>query len=126
MINVLHCYKTYYPDTFGGIEQVIYQLAEGGVKEGIHSTVLTHSPDFKEEVSILDHHTIHRVKTFCEFASTPFSFKAVPTFRRFSQSTDIINYHFPYSFMHLMHFAADIKNFQWSVIILILLKKDFA
>lgn len=110
MINVLHCYKTYYPDTFGGIEQVIYQLAEGGVKENIHSTVFTHSPDFKEEVSILDHHTIHRVKTFCEFASTPFSFKAVPTFRRLAQSADIIHYHFPYPFMDFMHFAAGIKK----------------
>ena len=54
MINVLHCYKTYYPDTFGGIEQVIYQLAEGGIRENIRSTVLTHSPAYDEEVSILD------------------------------------------------------------------------
>jgi rhamnosyl/mannosyltransferase len=25
-MKVLHFYKTYYPDSFGGIEQVIYQL----------------------------------------------------------------------------------------------------
>lgn len=110
MINVLHCYKTYYPDTFGGIEQVIYQLAEGGIRENIRSTVLTHSPAYDEEVSILDHHTIHRVKTVCEFASTPFSFKAVATFKELAKSADIIHYHFPYPFMDFMHFAAGIKK----------------
>lgn len=110
MINVLHCYKTYYPDTFGGIEQVIYQLAEGGVKENIHSTVFTHSPEFEQQVSELDHHTIYRVKTLCELASTPFSFSAISDFKRLAQSADIIHYHFPYPFMDFMHFAADIKK----------------
>lgn len=110
MINVLHCYKTYYPDTFGGIEQVIYQLAEGGVKENIRSTVLTHSPAFEQNVSVLEHHTIHRVKTVCEFASTPLSFSAISTFRKLAQSADIIHYHFPYPFMDVMHFAAGIDK----------------
>ena len=49
MIKVLHCYKTYYPDTFGGIEQVIYQLAEGGFKSSIESVVFTHSPQFENK-----------------------------------------------------------------------------
>lgn len=41
MLKVLHFYKTYYPDTFGGIEQVIYQLSESGVEHNIESSVLT-------------------------------------------------------------------------------------
>lgn len=110
MIKVLHCYKTYYPDTFGGIEQVIYQLAEGGVKENIESTVLTHSPGFENKISKLDHHTIYRVKTLYEFASTPFSFSAVSEFKKLAQDADIIHYHFPYPFMDFMHFAAGIKK----------------
>ena len=88
MIKVLHCYKTYYPDTFGGIEQVIYQLAEGGIKEGIKSTVFTHSPNFTEKESIFDHHTIHRVKTVCELASTPFSFSAISEFKKLAMNAD--------------------------------------
>ena len=110
MINVLHCYKTYYPDTFGGIEQVIYQLAEGSVKENIRSTVFTHSPTFDRKDDILDHHAIHRVKTLCEFASTPFSFSAISEFKKMAQAADIIHYHFPYPFMDFMHFAAGIKK----------------
>lgn len=41
MLKVLHFYKTYYPDTFGGIEQVIYQLSESGLNFGVESTVLS-------------------------------------------------------------------------------------
>ncbi|WP_337022323.1 MULTISPECIES: glycosyltransferase family 4 protein [unclassified Pantoea] len=110
MIKVLHCYKTYYPDTFGGIEQVIYQLAEGGVKEDIQSIVFTHSPAFGQTTTMFAHHTIHRVKTLCEFASTPFSLTAISDFKKLASQADIIHYHFPYPFMDLMHFAAGIKK----------------
>ncbi|PZD65169.1 glycosyl transferase family 1 [Pantoea ananatis] len=110
MIKVLHCYKTYYPDTFGGIEQVIYQLAEGGVKEGIQATVFTHSPDFSESKAQYSHHSIYRVRTLCEFASTPFSLSAIKEFKKLAQQADIIHYHFPYPFMDCMHFAAGISK----------------
>lgn len=110
MIKVLHCYKTYYPDTFGGIEQVIYQLSEGGIKEEIESVVFTHSPDFENKKQSLDNHHIYRVKTQCEFASTPFSYSAIKEFRELAQDADIIHYHFPYPFMDFMHFAAGIKK----------------
>jgi len=110
MIKVLHCYKTYYPDTFGGIEQVIYQLSEGGIKENIESVVFTHSPDFENKEQSLDNHHIYRVKTKCEFASTPFSYSAIKEFRKLALNADIIHYHFPYPFMDFMHFAAGIKK----------------
>lgn len=110
MIKVLHCYKTYYPDTFGGIEQVIYQLAEGGVKENIQSKVFTHSPSFDIKESKLAHHSVYRVKTFLELASTPFSYSAIREFKELAKNADVIHYHFPYPFMDFMHFAAGIKK----------------
>ncbi|CDL19923.1 COG0438: Glycosyltransferase [Klebsiella pneumoniae IS53] len=36
-MRVLHVYKTYYPDTYGGIEQVIYQLSQGCARRGDRS-----------------------------------------------------------------------------------------
>ncbi|MCF5446300.1 glycosyl transferase family 1, partial [Pseudomonas syringae] len=44
MIKVLHFFKTYYPDTTGGIEQVIFQLAQGCRAFDVESQVLTLSP----------------------------------------------------------------------------------
>lgn len=38
MLKVLHFYKTYYPDSYGGIELVIFQLCEGAPAYGIDST----------------------------------------------------------------------------------------
>lgn len=110
MIKVLHCYKTYYPDTLGGIEQVIYQLSEGGFPVGIQSTVFTLSPSGKSSLSSLENHTIYSVKTQCEFASTPFSIKAIAEFRQLAAQADIIHYHFPYPFMDMIHFLAGIKK----------------
>lgn len=110
MIKVLHCYKTYYPDTFGGIEQVIYQLAEGSVGNNIQSTVFVHSPEIEGKGTELDHHSIYRVKTFCEFASTPFSLSAISKFKSLAADADIIHYHFPYPFMDFLHFASQIDK----------------
>ena len=110
MIKVLHCYKTYYPDTFGGIEQVIYQLAEGGVNEDIASTVFIHSNSFDKKISQYDNHKIYRVETSLEFASTPFSFSAIKEFRKLADDADVIHYHFPYPFMDFLHFAAKIDK----------------
>ncbi|WP_347290667.1 glycosyltransferase [Kluyvera georgiana] len=110
MLKVLHCYKTYYPDTFGGIEQVIYQLSEGSLNHGIESTVFTLS----RKAAILDdkiaNHSIYRVKKDFEIASTPFSFSAISKFKKIANDADIIHYHFPYPFMDFMHFAANIKK----------------
>ncbi|MGZ5202472.1 MAG: glycosyl transferase family 1, partial [Telluria sp.] len=40
-MRVLHFYKTYYPDSLGGIEQVIRQLCKGTGKLGVHNEVLS-------------------------------------------------------------------------------------
>ena len=34
-MRVLHFFKTYLPDSVGGIEQVIFQLCESGAQHGI-------------------------------------------------------------------------------------------
>ena len=43
-MKVLHFYKTYFPDTVGGIEQVIYQIARGTTSLGVTTEVLSLSP----------------------------------------------------------------------------------
>ncbi|MEG3136186.1 glycosyltransferase family 4 protein [Rouxiella sp. T17] len=111
MINVLHCYKTYYPDSFGGIEQVIYQLSEGGVQRGISSTVFTLTDnEIGANPSPIENHSSYRVKTQLEVASTPFSLKAFNEFKKLAEKADIIHYHFPYPFMDFLHYGARIKK----------------
>jgi len=40
-MGVLHFYKTYYPDSFGGVEQVIFQLGRESSRDGVESSVLS-------------------------------------------------------------------------------------
>ena len=105
-MRVLHVYKTYYPDTYGGIEQVIYQLCQGCARRGITADVFTFSPDKETElVSYEDHRVIYN-KQLVEIASTPFSYNALSRFKAIKDNYDIINYHFPFPFMDMLHLTA--------------------
>ena len=59
-MKVLHFYKTYLPDTIGGIEQVINQIARGTVNLGVTTEVLALSPTAVERVVEVDGHSVHR------------------------------------------------------------------
>ena len=44
-MRVLHLFKTYLPETVGGIEQVIFQICQSGIAHGIQGEVLTLSAE---------------------------------------------------------------------------------
>jgi rhamnosyl/mannosyltransferase len=110
MLKVLHFYKTYYPDSFGGIEQVIFQLSEAGVCHQIESTTLSLSTRGDIDNERVGLHTAYYAATNFEVASTPFSVSAISKFKALAAQADIIHYHFPYPFMDLVHFIADVKK----------------
>ena len=101
-MRVLHFYKTCYPYSFGGIEQVIYQLCRGGVHHGIEGKVLTLSPEGKEDTLEIEGHTVHRVKQNFNLASTGFSFAAFKRFKELASQADVVHYHFPWPFMDIV------------------------
>jgi len=109
-MKVLHFYKTYYPDSFGGVEQVIYQLASGSAKLGIETTVLALSPNRQDKVITLGGHTVHRCHSDIQLASTDFSLGAFRQFSELASKADIVHYHFPWPFMDMVHFASRHKK----------------
>lgn len=110
MIKVLHFFKTYYPDSMGGIEQVIYQLAQGGSAQGIESQVLYLSRRGAARNEPVDQHLTHRSKLDLHVASTGFSLSAFKDFAELANQADIVHYHFPWPYMDLVHFASRIKK----------------
>jgi rhamnosyl/mannosyltransferase len=101
----LHFFKTYYPDTTGGIEQVIFQLCQGNQAFGVESQVLTLSPDpFPARLTIADH-SVTRVKENFNVASTGFSLQAFKQFKQMAAEADLVHFHFPWPMMDLVHFA---------------------
>ncbi|MYM81744.1 glycosyltransferase [Duganella sp. FT50W] len=108
-MRVLHVYKSYYPDTWGGIEQVIRQLCVGTERLGVTNEMLTLSRG-GPPVLEFDGLTVHRVPMNFEIASTGFSLAAIRKLARLARDVDVIHYHFPWPFMDIAHFAARIKK----------------
>lgn len=103
-MNVLHFFKTYYPDSYGGVENLIFQLAKNGVKQGIQSEVLSLSSKGCARNERIDNHLVHRSNLDFYLASTGFSYSVFSDFRELADKADIIHYHFPWPFMDIVHF----------------------
>ncbi|MFA6061877.1 MAG: glycosyltransferase family 4 protein [Gallionella sp.] len=105
-IRVLHFFKVYYPDSFGGIEQVIFQLCKGGAAHGYQGEVLALSHDTHETPIEFSGHLVYQAKLDLQIASTGFSFSALNKFRQLADTADVIHFHFPWPFMDMIHFLS--------------------
>jgi rhamnosyl/mannosyltransferase len=103
-MRVLHFYKTYQSESYGGIEQTIYQLCKCSSASGVESEVLTLSDDPDPAELMYEGHKVHRVKLDLQIASTGFSLSALKRFAQLAAEVDIVHYHFPWPFMDLAHF----------------------
>lgn len=108
-MNILHVYKTFLNDTFGGVEQTIFQIAKANESDFEH-TVLSLSKDgYRSE-------TMHAgIKNICykedfSIASNSFSFSLWRDFKKLVQKADVVHYHFPWPFADVMHLFWRIKK----------------
>lgn len=102
--RVLHVTKTYYPDSFGGVEQVIRQLSTATNQMGIENRVFTLSRKALEMPEVHDGAThITRVPVHLDIASTPMSYSALSRFRQAVSQADVLHYHYPWPFGDLLH-----------------------
>lgn len=103
-MKILHFYKTAFPDSTGGIEQVISQIARGTSRLGASVEVLSLSHHIPPSFLEVDGYMIHRERLNFEIASTGFSWSVIAKFSQLAKSVDIIHYHFPWPFMDVVHF----------------------
>lgn len=109
-MKVLHFYKTYFPDSIGGTEQVINQIARGTAQLGVTAEVLSLSATGDVGTIEIDAHKVHRSRTSFEIASTPFSATAFSRFRELVNEADLVHYHFPYPFADMLHFVSRVNK----------------
>jgi glycosyltransferase involved in cell wall biosynthesis len=109
-MRVLHFYKTAFPDSMGGVEQVINQIARSSGRLGIKSEVLSLTPKRVPRTIELDGYFAHRAKLDFQVASTGFSVSAFLRFYQLAQKADLIHYHFPWPFMDVVHFATSVRK----------------
>ncbi len=109
-MRVLHFYKTYYPDTVGGIEQVIRQMCVGTGRLGVTNRVLTLTREKSNFDYEFEGHQVRRVPLDFEIASNAVSFGAFRALARMAKECDVVHYHFPWPFMDLAHFVSRVNK----------------
>lgn len=109
-MRVLHFYKASIPDSIGGIEQVIDQIARGAVSLGAATDVLSLGQQRSERPIEINGYHGYRAKVDFQIAATGFSMSAFALFARLAKRADIIHYHFPWPFMDLVHFISQTKK----------------
>jgi len=104
-MKVLHLFKTYFPDSYGGTEQFINQLARGCSTRGVEVDVLSLTRESDRASQPIDGHMSHRARLDFEISSTGFSWQVIGRFKELAARTDIVHLHFPWPFMDVVHFA---------------------
>jgi glycosyltransferase involved in cell wall biosynthesis len=109
-MRVLHFFKTSFPDSMGGTEQVINQIARGSHHLGVQTDVLSLTSNVCPATIEMDGYQAHRVKLNFQIASTGFSYSAFKRFAQLAKQADVVHYHYPWPFMDLVHFATRVKK----------------
>lgn len=107
-MRVLQVYRTYFPDTQGGGEEVIRTLSRGLVAIGVEVVVLYPSRQVADvDEYVLDGVRVCRVPELMEVASCNVFVRGLGVFRRWARWADVIHYHFPWPFADVLHFLVE-------------------
>ena len=107
-MRVLHVYRRYFPDPFGGIEESIRQIALTTKSKGVETRIFTLSPEPIPIKIVRPEGIIYRSKSWISPASC--NLGGIQAFRLFAELSlwaDIIHYHFPWPFADLLNLTAN-------------------
>jgi O-antigen biosynthesis rhamnosyltransferase len=109
-LKVLHFYKTFYPDSYGGAEQAIHQICRATTREGVSNTVLAVSPTANPIEILSPEHRVVRAKRLLQVASMDVSIDAFKQFKALAKEVDLIHVHYPWPFMDAVLWASQINR----------------
>lgn len=102
-LRALHIYRTYFPETHGGVQEAIRQIAMATREEGVDTTIFTLAHDPRPEVLQAPEGRVRRARSLFEIASCDFgSVAAVQRCRDEAKHADVIHIHYPWPFADLM------------------------
>ena len=102
-MRVLHFYKNALPETVGGVEQAMDQIARGTGALSVKNTILTLSNSPSDHPTPIDGYELVTAKRNFELASSSFSWQSIKLFKELATKADVIHYHFPWPFADLVH-----------------------
>jgi glycosyltransferase involved in cell wall biosynthesis len=107
-MKVLQIYKTYTPDTFGGVEQVIKNIVTETQALGSQHSLLTVSKQPRQDQ--IDDLPVIRCKENFTLASCPFSLDFLKQFKKIARQFDILHFHYPWPFGDLSYLLRHIDQ----------------
>jgi glycosyltransferase involved in cell wall biosynthesis len=110
LMRVIHVFKTFSPDTYGGIEQVIKTLADHTQKLGVENKVLVLTPGQPRVDKASAGYEVKRFKQNLYLASTGFSISMFTSFTKEIAWADIVHMHFPWPFADVCYLASKLKK----------------
>jgi O-antigen biosynthesis rhamnosyltransferase len=105
-IKVLHVYKTFFPETKGGVEHTIHSLSRDLKDHNIECKVLCLTNKKIKSVEIFDGIEVIRYPQTSNFSSCPTSLSLLLNFKRESEWADLIHLHYPWPFGDLLSLVA--------------------
>ena len=103
-MKILHVYRTFFPDTQGGLEEAIRQICMATQTLGADTRVLSCSPNPDIVPIVINGIEVYRAKQFAEIASCNLSIRAFAMYRKLSEWADVIHFHFPWPMADLLDF----------------------
>ena len=100
-MKILHLYRTFFPESQGGLEEAILQIAKNTSKYGVESIVLVPCDEGERRYSFQGV-TVQTFKRHGEVVSCDWSLTALPIFREMSNWADLVNVHFPWPYADLL------------------------
>jgi len=102
-VHVLHVYKTFLPDSVGGLENAIAQMAVSTRRLGIETRIVSLSRNPWPRIRHYRATEHYRYKETASIASNAMSVPLMLGFGEHIQWADVIHYHFPWPFADLLH-----------------------
>ena len=110
-MRILHFYKSALPESVGGIEHVMQDIALGCSRLGMNIDVLALTRErTPRKITLSNGVCLYLEPLDFQVASTGFSRSVMAKFRELSTRADIVHYHFPWPFMDVVHFYCGIDK----------------
>jgi rhamnosyl/mannosyltransferase len=103
LLRVLHVYRTFFPDSQGGLEETIRQICVASREHGIECRVFALSRTGASNPVIVSGIEVYRAPMDLEIASCSISLRCWRLLRDMYRWADIIHYHFPWPFADVLH-----------------------
>ena len=103
-MKVLHVYRTYFPDSPGGLQEAIRQICISSKNYGVEARLFVLSPSMVQKEMRLQEAFVVRARSWLAPASCDIGLaSAFFRFHRQLQWADLVHYHFPWPFADMLH-----------------------